>query len=145
MDVKERQRLRTPSLVFRITTITRLTTNRTTYDITMGCTSGNSFTSFQSSCDIYSFKLTYEFFFGTNECEKQCENSLCYDKTEMYSGWCEDFTTEILGVERYSSQLASFDCYSESWFFYVLVTMGFLLCCCLPCFCWRKCRKRSLR
>ena len=114
-----------------------------TYEISMGCTSGNLVPSFQSTCDIYTFKLSYEFFFGTTECVKQCDSSLCYSKTEMYSGYCEDFTTEIMGVETYSSQYASFDCYSESWFFYALVTMGFLLCCCVPCCCGYYCRGRK--
>jgi hypothetical protein len=55
-----------------------------TYEITMGCTSGNVISSFQSTCDMYSFKLTYEMFLGSTTCEKQCSSSLCYDKTEMY-------------------------------------------------------------
>lgn len=55
-----------------------------TYEITMGCTSGNAISSFQSTCDMYSFKLTYEMFLGSTTCEKQCSSSLCYDKTEMY-------------------------------------------------------------
>jgi len=146
-----------------------------TYEITMGCTSGNVISSFQSTCDMYSFKLTYEMFLGSTTCEKQCSSSLCYDKTEMYvclvlvlplslslsrflsisnaqhvpirssnrySGYCEDFTYNVLGIETYSSQYATFDCYSDSWFFYVLITMGFLLCCCVPCFCGYYCARR---
>ena len=116
-------------------------TDESTYEITMGCTSGNVLSSFQSTCDHYTFKLTYESFFGSTICEKVCENQFCYNKVEMYSGVCEDYTYEILGVQYLKSQRASFDCYSESWFFYLLLTFGFLLCCCVPCCCGYYCAK----
>lgn len=102
--------------------------------------------SFRARCDTYTFKLTFESFFGSTDCEKVCEGSLCYDKSEAFSNWCKDYTYEIGSLKYENSMVAEFDCYSDSWFFYAVLSIGFALFCVCPCVClYRRCCRRRRR
>ena len=114
-------------------------------DVTEGCSANNVISSFQSTCNDYTFKLTLEYFYGSQSCVTPawCSEDICYDKSEFFTGICIDQTFETIGgIAVLSSYEASFDCFSESWFFYFLLVVGFFVCCVCPCVCLCNCCKR---
>eukprot|EP00940_MAST-03C_sp_MAST-3C-sp2_P002058 g2058.t1 len=87
----------------------------TEHDVSEGCTQTSILSSYESTCDDYTFKLTLEYFYGSTTCNRICSGGLCYSKDTFYTGVCIDQTFEgIGGIEILSSYEANFDCYSES-------------------------------